>query len=105
MTEQYYALVVENIKAEAQLLFRQNGKDGFAVRIEDESDELFWRPLIETALPNKALTFFPYFSKQNDYKTYMKTHSFKTLAQSNPQMFRHLFYQRIVQNIQIAFQN
>ena len=68
MTEQYYALVIENIKAESQLLFRQNGKDGFAVRIEDESDGLFWRPLIETALPNKAVAFFPYFSKQNDVK-------------------------------------
>ena len=41
MTEQYYALVIENIKAEAQFLFRQDKKDGFAVRIEDESDELF----------------------------------------------------------------
>ena len=68
MTEQYYALVIENIKAESQLLFRQNGEDGFAVRIEDESDGLFWRPLIETALPNKAVAFFPYFSKQNDVK-------------------------------------
>ena len=68
MTEQYYALVIENIKAEAQLLFLRDKKDGFAVRIEDESDALFWRPLIETALPNKALAFFPDFSEQNGVK-------------------------------------
>ena len=59
MKEQYYSKIVTDIKDETQLTFRRNGKEGFAVRLEDERDEDFWQPLLETALPNMEFAFYP----------------------------------------------
>lgn len=63
--EAYYEIITENIKTATQVLFKENGLDGFAVRVEGQTDELFWRPLIEAALPNKSLQFFPYFDESS----------------------------------------
>jgi hypothetical protein len=51
------------VKLQTQQFFRRNGLDGLVVRVEGQTDESFWRPLLETALPNKALLFFPYFDE------------------------------------------
>lgn len=63
MTKQFLEYVASNVKLETQLTFRQQGVEGLAVRVEASVDELFWRPLIEKALPNKVLQFYPYFSE------------------------------------------
>ena len=56
-------------------------------------------------LTKKHFAFLTTNKEKKIYQAYIEINSFKTLAQSNPQMFGHLFYQRIIQNIQIAFQN
>ena len=56
---------VFTIKLQTQQFFRRNGLDGLVVRVEGQTDEAFWRPLIEAALPNKSLQFFPYFDEAN----------------------------------------
>jgi Protein of unknown function (DUF4435) len=54
---------VFTIKLQTQQFFRRNGLDGLVVRVEGQTDELFWRPLLEIVLPNKAFQFFPYFDE------------------------------------------
>lgn len=77
MNESFYEIVAENIKSETQFILKEKGLEGLAIRIENESDESFWRPLIESVLPHKSLTFFPYFSEvsttkgKSDMKKYM----------------------------------
>ncbi len=80
MKEQYYSKILTDIKDETQLTFRRNGKEGFAVRLEDERDKNFWLPLLEMALPNMEFAFYPYFDEKNnvgitgkeDFKKYIK---------------------------------
>jgi hypothetical protein len=56
-----YKIIADDIKADTQVKLRKDGLDGFAVRIENEKDVIFWRPLIESILPNKTLEFFHIF--------------------------------------------
>lgn len=77
MNKQFLENVVLKIKVETQSSFQRMGVEGLAVRIENEKDEAFWRPLIESVLPHKLLIFYPYFSEVSttkgkpDMKKYM----------------------------------
>ncbi len=78
MNEQELENFFLNLKIQTQLEFQPYGLEGLAVRIENESDKDFWRPILETALPNKGFKFFPSFSKikeaygKYDYKKYLQ---------------------------------
>ena len=41
MNESFYQIVAENIKSEAQLILKEKGLEGLAVRIENEKDEAY----------------------------------------------------------------
>ena len=77
MNKQFLENVVLKIRVETQSSFQRMGVEGLAVRIENEKDEAFWRPLIESVLPHKLLIFYPYFSEVSttkgkpDMKKYM----------------------------------
>jgi hypothetical protein len=61
MNKQFIEFVLLTIKTDTQRSFAAQNKVGSAVRIENEKDESFWRPVLETALPNFKFIFFPYF--------------------------------------------
>ena len=63
-----YETIAQDIKTDAQTLLNEDGLDVLAVRIESENDEAFWRPVIEKALPNKALKFYAFFSETSPTK-------------------------------------
>ena len=63
-----YETIAQDIKTDAQTLLNKDSLDVLAVRIESENDEVFWRPLIEKALPNKTLKFYAFFSETSPTK-------------------------------------
>jgi hypothetical protein len=63
MNEVLYEIIAENIKTETQVRLKQLGLKGFAVRIENENDESFWRSLLELVLPARSFVFYAFFSE------------------------------------------
>jgi hypothetical protein len=78
MNEQLVENIILNLKQQTQLEFKPYGLEGLAVRIENENDEVFWRAILEKALPNKGLVFLPSFKNikeaygKYDYKKYLQ---------------------------------
>ncbi len=68
MNKQFYENVALNVKLDTQLSLLRKNLKGFAVRIESEKDESFWRPLIESILPDKTLVFYTFFSEASNTK-------------------------------------
>jgi Protein of unknown function (DUF4435) len=68
MNEVFYEIIAENVKTETQVRLKQLGLKGFAVRIENEKDESFWRPIIESVIPNKTLVFYTFFREASTTK-------------------------------------
>ena len=68
MNKQFYENVALNVKLDTQLLLLRKNLKGFAIRIESEKDESFWRPLIESILPDKTLVFYTFFSEASNTK-------------------------------------
>jgi Protein of unknown function (DUF4435) len=68
MNDFFYEIIAENVKTETQVRLKQLGLKGFAVRIENEKDESFWRPIIESVIPNKTLVFYTFFREASTTK-------------------------------------
>jgi Protein of unknown function (DUF4435) len=68
MNKQFYEYVALNVKLDTQLSFLRKNLVGLAVRVENEKDESFWRPILEFALPNKSFKFYDFFSEAGTTK-------------------------------------
>lgn len=68
MNKQFYENIALNVKLDTQLLFLSKNLEGLAVRVENEKDESFWRPIIESIIPNKSLEFYTFFNEASTTK-------------------------------------
>jgi Protein of unknown function (DUF4435) len=68
MNKQFYENIALNVKLDTQLSLLRRNLVGLAVRVENEKDESFWRPILEIALPNKSFEFYDFFSEASTTK-------------------------------------